>query len=815
MILTREGSGDRWRVRPDGAAKVDGSLAYLTDMSRPDALWARVLRSEHAHARIRSISIERAEALPGVHAVITHRDVPGLNRFGIAFPHQPALCSDRVRYVGDAVAAVAAETPEIAAQALTRIDVEYEPLPPLTDPRLALLPDAPQLHEDGNLLHRTEYRTGEPEELEALFARCAHIVEREYATPRQMHAYMETEGGLFIPEADGRLTVYSATQHGLMDRMQLARMLDWEEERIRVVSSPIGGSFGGKDELNVQPYGSLLALKTGRPVRLHNSRAESVRAGLKRHPMLISMRTGTDRDGRLLAHRVRILSDTGAYATLGAEVLNFSTEHVIGPYRWGQLDVEGHAVYTNNGVSGEFRGFGGNQAIFALESQLDELAELHGIDPWEFRRMNMREPSDPGPLGQPIAPTDGARQVWEALERSPLWQSRPAVRLIAAAAGIEGGSGTRAGSATGAAEEARLAAAEPDRYLSRQDAALAVAEASRVRAPWVRVGYGAALTMHGAGLGYGIPDPAGGILRLAADGVIEAVFGYEEFGQGLLATLSGMLIEQFGFAPDDIRILIGDTDIVPNSGSSTASRATSMMWMALRRLRPELTRRLTEAASAAAGSGVPAERLRTGAGGVVDEDGSIVATYAELARRSAAEPIACETTFHYPVTSKPHVGAHFLYTYAAVAARVEVDLRSGRVKVTDQHHAVAAGPVANPQGYLGQIEGGASMALGFTLSEDAVMEEGRYATRNFDTYLVPSAADVGRLTVEAIEELPEDDSYGPRGVGEIGSVALAPAITAAIRDAVGVRVRRLPVEPGELLRPWSAGWQAKGGGSDA
>ncbi|MGN7458046.1 molybdopterin cofactor-binding domain-containing protein [Paenibacillus pasadenensis] len=807
MILTREGSGERWRIRPDGAAKVDGSLAYLTDMSRPGTLWARVLRSEHAHALIRSIRTERAEALAGVHAVITHRDVPGLNRFGIAFPHQPALCSDRVRYVGDAVAAVAADTPEIAALALELIEVEYEPLPPLTDPRLALLPDAPQLHEDGNLLHRTEYRTGEPEELEALFAECAFVVEREYATPRQMHAYMETEGGLFIPEADGRLTVYSATQHGLMDRMQLARMLDWEEERIRVVSSPIGGSFGGKDELNVQPYGSLLALKTGRPVRLHNSRMESVRAGLKRHPMLITMRTGTDRSGRLLAHRARILSDTGAYATLGAEVLNFSTEHVIGPYRWGMLDVEGHAVYTNNGVSGEFRGFGGNQAIFALESQLDELAELHGIDPWEFRRMNMREPSDPGPLGQPIAPTDGARQVWEALERSPLWRSRHGAKAGA------GGQAARSGEAEAALPaDKRAAAASNAARAAAQAESAAGAEAAPAPPPWVRVGYGAALTMHGAGLGFGIPDPAGGILRLAADGVIEAVFGYEEFGQGLIATLSGMLIEQFGFAPDDFRILIGDTDIVPNSGSSTASRATSMMWMALRRLRPELTRRLTEAAAEA--SGIPADRLRVGAGGVWDAGGGLVAAYAELARRTAADPIVCETTFHYPTTSKPHVGAHFLYTYAAVAARVEVDLLSGRVKVTDQHHAVAAGPVANPQGYLGQIEGGASMALGFTLSEDAVMEAGRYATRNLDTYLVPSAADVGRLTVEAIEELPEDDTYGPRGVGEIGSVALAPAITAAIRDAVGVRVRKLPLEPGVLLQPWSDEWQAKGGGCD-
>ena len=231
---------------------------------------------------------------------------------------------------------------------------------------------------------------------------------------------METEGGLFIPEDNGRLTVYSATQHGLMDRKQLSRILALPETDIRVISSPIGGSFGGKDELNVQPYGALLALRTRRPVRMHNSRAESVRAGLKRHPMKITMKTGCDSEGKIMAHQVKIISDTGAYATLGAEVLNFATEHVVGPYMIDHVDVEGFAVYTNNGVSGEFRGFGGNQAIFALEGQIDRLAELLQIEPWEMRRRNIRKYGDLGPLGQEIAQTDGAYQVWEALASSPL-----------------------------------------------------------------------------------------------------------------------------------------------------------------------------------------------------------------------------------------------------------------------------------------------------------------------------------------------------------------------------------------------------------
>ena len=742
MLLNKESSGSRWRIRPDGEGKVSGKLQYLTDMRAEGMLIGRVLRSHQAHARILSLRIEKALELPGVHAVITHEDVPGLNGFGIALPHQPVFCSDRVRYTGDAIAAVAAETDEIAEYALSLIEVDYELLPLLEDPEEAMKKDAILLHAEGNVLHHTEYRKGVPE---AAFEDCCYVVEETYCTPRQMHTYMETEGGLFIPEDNGRLTVYSATQHGLMDRKQLSRILAKPEEEIRVISSPIGGSFGGKDELNVQPYGALLALRTRRPVRLHNSRAESVRAGLKRHPMKITMKTGCDSEGKIRAHQVRIISDTGAYATLGAEVLNFATEHVVGPYMIDHVDVEGFAVYTNNGVSGEFRGFGGNQAIFALEGQIDRLAEQARIDPWEMRRRNIRKYGDLGPLGQEIAQTDGAMQVWKALADSPLM------------------------------------------------ADAAVVEKSSSGEPWIVTGTGAAIAMHGAGLGYGIPDPAGGRLSLTLEGKIEATFGYEEFGQGLIATMEQMLIEQFGFAAEDLSIVIGDTDVVPDSGSSTASRSTSMMWMALGRLQPEFTARLLKAAKAKLD--IAMDDVKLGPGGIWKKDGALLISYTELAQ-TIEEPIAIDTKFNYPTTSHKRVGAHFLYTYSAIAVRVEVNQLTGRVRVLDQYHTVAAGPVANPQGYLGQIEGGSSMAVGFTLTEDAVMSGGNYITRNLDTYLVPTIADMnGSIQVQPIEDLPDHDTYGPRGIGEVGSVNLAPAVASAIFQAVGKRVTKLPIDP--------------------
>ncbi|OMF54206.1 molybdopterin cofactor-binding domain-containing protein [Paenibacillus sp. FSL R5-0766] len=798
MLLNRKQSGKRWHLRPDGAPKVTGQLQYLTDMTLPDMIHGRVLRSEYPYARLLSIDTSEAEALEGVYAVLTSKDVPGLNRFGIATPDQPVFCEDIVRYVGDAIAAVAADSPERAALALDAIRVVYEELKPLNSTDAALTPGAPELHEHGpgNVLHRTEIKRGDTEQA---FATCDHIVTETYYTPRQMHAYMETEGGLFVPDEEGRLNVYAATQHGYKDRMQLARIIGCPEEDIRVVSSPIGGSFGGKDELNVQPYGALLALRCGRPVKMHNSRKESVRAGLKRHPMKIEMQTGMSREGIIQAHRVRITADTGAYATLGAPVLNFCTEHCLGPYAIPNVDVEGVSVYTNNGLSGEFRGFGGNQAIFAMEGQMDRLAEIMKMDPWEFRRRNMREKNDPGPLNQRILVTDGLSQVWEALDRSELWQKH------------------------------QSPPADP------------------TLPPWIKRGVGAAIAMHGAGLGYGIPDPAGGRLSLNNEGKIEVAFSYEEFGQGLIATLEIMLCDLFQCSTSDLSIIIGDTDRVPHSGSSTASRSTTMAWMALQRLQTPFRSRVLAVASEM--SGVPADELVTGPGGVwrkgqlpgetpeverarqgagtsekeemqalkgVDQDSEAgfnsvakegvrlcaMVSYAELVMQGEADEWIFDTKFDYPTTPDNVVGGHYLYTYAAVAAEVEVNTLTGETKLLDTRHVVAAGPVINPMGYIGQIEGGSVMALGFTLTEDAVMQDSRYVTTNLDTYLIPTIQDIHtNLEVEAIEDLPEGDAFGPRGIGEIGSVALAPAITAAIHQATGVWVNRLPVPREQLVRP--------------
>ncbi|MEH7350427.1 xanthine dehydrogenase subunit D [Gottfriedia acidiceleris] len=739
------------RVRPDGLSKVSGEMKYLTDLTFPNMLYGKVLRSTEPHAEILSISIEEAEKLSGVRAIITYKDIPGLNGFGLIFPDQPVLCKDRVRYVGDAIAAIAADTKEIAEQALELIKVEYRKLPVIDSPEMALCQEAPKLHEQGNILHQSKYQKGD---INQGFRDCHTIVEETYELPRQMHAYMETEGGVIVPEANGNLTVYVGTQHGFKDRFQLSRILNIPEESIRIISSPMGGSFGGKDELNIQPYGALLALKSKCPIKIHQSRSESVKSGIKRHPMKITMKTGVNENGEIVAHKVKIIADTGAYATLGPAVLEFAIGHATGPYIIPNIDIKGYSVFTNNGVAGEFRGFGGNQITFALEGQIDRIAEKLKMDPIEIRFKNLRKTNDLGPLGQKIVPTNGAYDVLNQISKTLIQNKQNEKDLT-------------------------------------QD--------------WKLYGKGIALTMHGGGLGYERIDPAGGRISFTREGKIEAAFGFEECGQGLLAVIQTLLIDEFNCSTQDINIIIGDTDLVPISGSSTASRATSMVWHSLKRMKDSFNNQILELAQKV--TRLSMNMLKMGPNGiwlkVKGREYRLIMSYKELAQKMPQkQEIIVQTSFDFPTSPDATVGgSNYVYSFASVLAQVEVDLLTGETKIIGLDQVVAAGPVVNLLGYKGQIEGGGVMALGYTLMEDSLMENGVYVSDNFDTYLIPTICDVPcNLHVEPIEKLDEEDSFGPRGVGEIGTVAVAPAIARAIFDATGCWINKLPISPENLLK---------------
>ncbi len=744
-LTSLDPAGDRWHPRADLPDKIAGRLEYLTDARAPEMLVGRILRAGRPHARIRAIDTAAAEAMPGVRAVVTHRDVPGLNAFGIMWQDQPALCADMVRHEGDPVAAVAATDAAAAEAALAAIRVDYVDLPPVIDPAAALAPDAPILHPQGNLAAETGIDRGD---LAAGFAAAAHVVEETYVTPRQMHAFLETEGGWCAPTADGGLMVAVGGQHGARDRMQLARILALPEERIRVVTSPVGGGFGGKDELTVQPALALLALKAGAPVRMHLSRAESVLAGVKRNPMTIRMRSGCDAAGRLVAQEVELLADCGAYASLSPAVMETALEHAAGPYLVPNLRTRGRLAYTNNGTCGAFRGFGANQMTFAIECQMDRLAARCGLDPAEIRRRNLRRPGMPGFLGQAVAGSERLDEMLAAAAASPLW-------------------------------------ATPQE------------EGDEVFAT------GMALNYQGNGLGSLPDDQAEGALRLAADGAIEMLCGLDEMGQGLVPALQAAVADRLGCARSDVRPVFGDTGLAPDAGSTSASRGTFVAWHLADRAAPGLAAALRDGAARLLGR--PAEALRIVPGGIAEVGSNSSAPQlglAELARGLLPGGLP-ETTAHvaFPKTGYTRGNARYVFAFGATLARVGIDRVTGAVRVTDLHLHSACGPVLDLAAYLGQLEGGAMQGLGLTLTEDILIAGGRTLTRNLDSYMIPTIRDMpARMAMTALEDLDPDDPWGPRGAGELGIGAVTPAIANAVGAALGRWPAIAPFPPEAILQ---------------
>ncbi len=728
---------DRWQPRPDAHSKARGEQRYPTDeLDWPGLLHGRILRSPYPQAQITGINVDAARMLPGVHAVITAADIPGDNHYGIVFRDQPVFCTDRVRYLGDALAAVAADTPEIAAQALRLIEVQYTTLPVLGDPAAALADGAPQLHPGGNLLDSSQLEHGD---VEAAFKACAFVVEGRYNTPRQMHVFMETEGGVAVPDDTGGLTFRVGCQSGHRDREQLASILDLPLDKVRVIGLATGGGFGGKDELTMQPAAGLLALRTGRPVRIHFDRRESTVAGIKRHPVELVARTGCDAQGNILAHQLHAVLDTGAYATLGPAVLTNLTDHAAAPlYRIPNVKVTGQLVYTNNSVAGAFRGFGGNQATFAVESQLDKLAAAAGLHPAELRKRNLRTPDDLGVEGQSQQQPCDPRLLLDAAQASPLWDN---------ATEIDSG-----------------------RWLT---------------------GVGMALGAQGNGLGNGLPDSGGARLSLSAAGRIELAFGFIEYGQGVVAAVQNLACEYLGCAPDDLDIRLGDSS-GPDSGSTSASRSSVIAVEALRQLQPQWRAALQDIAGASAFD------LSPGPGGLCTPAGELRISYAQLAKLAGRLP-ALKVHFDFPTGPDATPRGRYLQLLIASVARVAVDRLTGRVRVLQLHHITAGGKVIHPPSYLGQIEGAAVMGMGMALLEDVPMQDGQFLLDNLDAYLVPTMADAPEQRVDVIEGVLGGDNYPVRGIGELGIEAISPALTAAIENATGVRPDRLPVRPTALL----------------
>ncbi|HEY7432186.1 MAG TPA: xanthine dehydrogenase subunit D [Streptosporangiaceae bacterium] len=754
--VTRGGVGEAIR-RVDAIPKVTGSFAYASDLWADNMLWGATLRSPHARARIRSVDTSAALALPGVHAVLTAGDLPAKRTFGLNFDDQPVLADGLVRYHGEPVAVVAATTPGVAHEAVTLIRVDWEPLPAVADMEQALQPDAPKLHDFGNVLRHVHIVHGDPD------GAVADVwVEGYYETGMQDQAPLGPEAGLAIPAADGGVDLFVATQWLHVDREQIAPCLGLPQEKVRITLAGVGGAFGAREDIHMQIHGCLLALRTGRAVKMSYGREESFLGHVHRHPSRIWIKHGANADGRLVAVAARLLFDGGAYSSSSPAVVGNAATFAAGPYEVPNARIEGTVVFTNNPPCGAMRGFGAPQVCFAHEAQMDKLAARLGLDPVELRLRNAMRTGSVLPTGQVLTGAAPVRELLETCARAPLPEPGP--------------------------ERGRDLLDYPG------------ATGNVTHGESLRRGVGYAAGFKNVAFSEGFDDSAAAQLTvsLGAGGpVAEIHTAAVEMGQGLTTVLTQIVRTELGIG--QVLLHAADTQ-VGNAGSTSASRQSMMTGGAVRMACEQLRERLLKLARAA--GAVPDTDLGL-AGGWVTAGGEPVIELGSL----LAEPVRETAVYHHrPTTTLDENGqgdTHAAFSFAVQRAVVEVDTELGLVRVLDIVSAIDAGKVLNPHGFEGQIEGGTAQGLGFALMEEIQVDGGSVRNPSFTDYLIPTILDVPPMLSVAVEQPDPGAPYGLKGVGEAPTITSTAAIAAALRDATGRELNRVPVTTDDLagLRP--------------
>jgi len=677
--------------------------------------------------------------------VFTWRDIPGRNRFGIISKDQELLVEHKVRCVGDPVALVVATTEEAAREALKKIRVVYEDLPAVFDPEEALSPAAPMIHEKGNLLGRRVIKRGSPEEA---FKHSDVIIERSYTTTFVEHAYLEPDAGLAYLDESGILVIHASTQNPHYDQKDVADLLALEESRVRIIQMATGGGFGSKLDLNVQGFVGLAAYLLRRPVRMVYSREEAFLSTGKRHPLKIRYKSAANRDGRLTAVDVRIIGDTGAYASYGLAVVSRSAVHAGGPYEVPNVHAESIFAYTNNPMAGAMRGFGVPQLAFAHESQMDLLAAELGLSPLEIRRRNALRIGSTTATGQHLGASVGIGATLDAV--APHWQK-----------------------------------------------ALAQKKSSR---PFVRRGVGIASMTYGIG-NTGMRNPSTAQVELGRDGSVTVYTGAADIGQGSSTVLVQIAAEELGLKPEAVRSVVADTAYTTSAGATSASRQTyisgNAVLEAARKLRDVI---LTEAAMM-----LKADRdeldLRDGSVTHRSDPGKTV-SFADIARRASRTglPLKWQGFFDPDTTPlDPETGAgrpYAAYAYATHVAEVEVDCLSGEVRVLRVAAAHDVGKAINPNNVRGQIYSGVAMGIGFALMEE--YHPGQ--TESLKDYHIVTCADMPDVTAIIVEDPEPTGPFGAKGVGEPALIPTAPAIANAVADALAARVYDLPLNLERVLK---------------
>ncbi len=731
--------------RIDAADKVTGKARYPGDISLPNMAYMKILFAGRPHARILRIDTSKAEALPGVLAVLTAKDVPN-NEYGLMQPDQPVLCgpgsdkpyADRVRFVGDQVAVVVAETEEIAERARDLIEVVYEDLPVVTDPVAAMQPGAPLVHPElgTNIFTHDRIRKGD---VEAAFAQADVIVEGEYRTPAQEHAYLQPEAGVAFIDEEDRIALYVAGQWTHEDREQIAHALQLPEEKIRVIYPAIGGAFGGREDMSVQIVLALAVWRLAqrgirRPVKIIWSREESIIGHHKRHPYVMRAKWGATKEGKVIAAQVELIADGGAYWYTSNKVLGNAVITCTGPYEIPNVWVDGYAVYTNNVPSGAFRGFGGPQGNFVAEMQMNRLAEALGMDPVELRMRNVFREGSIMSVGTPVPPGVSMAQVLEETAKAAGWRKGP------------------------------------QGWYRPEDADETTwPRWEGLPKPHIKRGVGLAIGFKNVGFSFGYPENSWARVVLEGDQTITQATVYiagAEVGQGHHTAMAQIAAETLGIPVERVTMRVSDTAVTENSGSASASRLTFMAGHAVK--------------------GAAERALWRWKAGERPVD--VAFTY----KAPPTTPFDEKTGFSEP---------NFAYGYVAAALALEVDTETGEVRVRDVILGNDVGRAVNPQQVEGQIEGAVVQALGWVLVENFIQQDGHVITDRLSTYLIPTVMDIPDHVRPLVLEYPDPRGpYGARGMGEMPFLPIAAAVMHAMRQATGVWFHDFPLTGERVLR---------------
>ena len=732
--------------RLDAVDKVRGDAKYVDDLAFPGMLHGWVVRSPYPHAKVLSMDVNSVLGNPDVACVITHQDVPGDNVVYVIYDDQPALAQDVVRYVGEPVVLIAAATRKAAKMAAEGMDVEYEELTVVSDPVEALRPESPvivSLQEaaegGGNLFNKMILRKGDTDRG---FAEADVIVEGEYETGYQEHAYIETQGAIAVPEENGGFVIYGSMQCPFYVQRAVSRILGLPMSKIRVIQTATGGAFGGKEDVPSQicSLAALMAWKVLRPVKLVLDRGEDVLTTSKRHPSRVRYRTGAKSDGTITAVAVDVILNAGAYQTLSSAVLWRSLCTAAGPYRIPHVKVDAKSVATNTVPNGAFRGFGSPQVIFPHEAQMDLLAEKLGMDRAEIRRRNVLKPGDRSSTEQLLENSVG---IAESLDRATEiigWQDR-----------------------------------------------LAAVAAFNAEHDGVSRGLGISCVLYGVGLGGKAPflDKAGVTMKLEADGSVAVAVGTVEMGQGLTTSLLQIAGEELGISIERIQLAPVDTSRVPDSGPTVASRGTMMSGLAVLDAARKLHKRVKEVAEA---QGIAKSEIRD--------------RWDEIARAfwlNNVDPAVEGWAKTEPVSWDPETGlgdVYPVYAYATHIAEVEVDRITGETDVIDFVAVHDSGRIVNRTLATGQVQGGVAQGIGFALMEDIPQRDGFLIVNGLTTYRLPTIRDVVLdMGVDFVEAEFPAGPFGAKGLGEVPLMASHAAVAGAVSHAVGHQVTRYPLDP--------------------